>query len=79
MKFYVNHANQFKANAGGLVMKFLEEAIWRENNIIFSDQIKIWAGNKEHNFFIRSYRSKIKCVWEGVGHKCGHAKKLREG
>ena len=65
--------NQFWANTDEFIMKLLEETVWRENNIIFSNQFKlmsgkIWAGNEEQNFFIRSYRLEIKKCGGG-GHR----------
>ena len=72
-KIYVNHAYQFKPNVDRFIMKFLEETVWRENNIIFLDQFKlmsgkIWMVNEEQNFFIRSYRVEIK-VSSGGDHR----------
>ena len=64
-------------NVDEFIMKFLEETFWREKVKSFSQRkFKIWAGNEEQNFFIRSYRSEIKCR-ERFGHKCGGWKKAK--
>ena len=62
---------------------FLEGTLWRESSIISlqANSNYKWeemSGKEEHNFFIRSYRSKIK-EGESVGENGQVVKKPRKG